>query len=143
MFKIYDQMNTVVQENVRGIRVVKAYVREEYETEKFQNVSGRLYKAFSRRRRLWRAFRRSCSSACMPCMLLISWFGARLIVGGTHDDRRADQPVFYAMQILMSLMMVAMVFVTITMSKASAERIVEVLEEKPDLHNPAQPGDLR
>ncbi len=139
VFKIYDQMNTVVQENVRGIRVVKAYVREEYETEKFQNVSGRLYKAFSKAQKIMAGVSPLMQFCMYACMLLISWFGARLIVGGSMTTGELTSLFSYAMQILMSLMMVAMVFVMITMSKASAERIVEVLEEQPDLHNPAQP----
>ncbi len=139
VFKTYDRMNTVVQENVRGIRVVKAYVREEHETEKFKGVSGLLYREFSKAQKTM-----ACSSPLMQfcmysCMLLISWFGARLIVGGSMTTGELTSLFSYAMQILMSLMMVAMVFVMITMSRASAERIAEVLAEQPDLHDPAQP----
>ena len=112
VFKIYDRLNTVVQENVHGIRVVKAYVREDHEAEKFENVSELLYRTFSKAQK---------TLACnMPLMQFCSMFS-------------------YIMQILMSLMMVAMVFVMITMAKASAERVAELLSEKPDLHNPAQP----
>ena len=149
VFKTYDRMNTVVQENVRGIRVVKAYVREEHETEKFKGVSGLLYKQFSKAQKTMAGVAPLMQFCMYACMLLISWFGARLIVGGSMTTGELTSLFSYAMQILMSLMMVAMVFVMITMSKASAERIVEILEEQPDLHNPEKPvtevknGDIR
>ena len=139
VFKTYDRMNTVVQENVRGIRVVKAYVREEHETEKFQGVSGLLYRQFSKAQKTMAGVAPLMQFCMYACMLLISWFGARLIVGGSMTTGELTSLFSYAMQILMSLMMVAMVFVMITMSKASAERIVEILEEQPDLHNPENP----
>lgn len=139
VFKTYDRMNTVVQENVRGIRVVKAYVREDYETEKFKGVSGLLYRQFSKAQKTMAGVMPLMQFCMYTCMLLISWFGARLIVGGTMTTGELTSLFSYAMQILMSLMMVAMVFVMITMSKASAERIVELLEEKSDLHNPKNP----
>ena len=149
VFKTYDRMNTVVQENVRGIRVVKAYVREAHETEKFKGVSGLLYKQFSKAQKTMAGVAPLMQFCMYACMLLISWFGARLIVGGSMTTGELTSLFSYAMQILMSLMMVAMVFVMITMSKASAERIVEILEEQPDLHNPEKPvtevknGDIR
>ena len=139
VFKTYDRMNTVVQENVRGIRVVKAYVREEHATEKFKGVSGLLYKQFSKAQKTMAGVAPLMQFCMYTCMLLISWFGARLIVGGSMTTGELTSLFSYAMQILMSLMMVAMVFVMITMSKASAERIVEILEEQPDLHNPENP----
>ena len=139
VFKTYDRMNTVVQENVRGIRVVKAYVREEHETEKFKGVSGLLYKQFSKAQKTMAGVAPLMQFCMYTCMLLISWFGARLIVGGSMTTGELTSLFSYAMQILMSLMMVAMVFIMITMSKASAERIVEILEEQPDLHNPGNP----
>ena len=139
VFKTYDRMNTVVQENVRGIRVVKAYVREDYETEKFKGVSGLLYRQFSKAQKTMAGVMPLMQFCMYTCMLLISWFGARLIVGGSMTTGELTSLFSYAMQILMSLMMVAMVFVMITMSKASAERIVELLDEKSDLHNPENP----
>lgn len=139
VFKTYDRMNTVVQENVRGIRVVKAYVREDYETEKFKGVSGLLYRQFSKAQKTMAGVAPLMQFCMYACMLLISWFGARLIVGGSMTTGELTSLFSYAMQILMSLMMVAMVFVMITMSKASAERIVEILEEQPDLHDPENP----
>ena len=138
-FKIYDRMNTVVQENVRGIRVVKTYVREDHETEKFEDVSGMLYRTFSKAQKTMAGVMPLMQFCMYACMLLISWFGARLIVGGSMTTGELTSMFSYAMQILMSLMMVAMVFVMITMAKASAERVAEILDEQPDLHNPANP----
>ena len=139
VFKIYDRLNTVVQENVHGIRVVKAYVREDHETEKFENVSELLYRTFSKAQKTLAANMPLMQFCMYACMLLISWFGARLIVGGSMTTGELTSMFSYTMQILMSLMMVAMVFVMITMAKASAERVVELLTEKSDLHNPANP----
>ena len=138
-FKIYDRMNTVVQENVRGIRVVKTYVREDHETEKFEGVSGMLYRTFSKAQKTMAGVMPLMQFCMYACMLLISWFGARLIVGGSMTTGELTSMFSYAMQILMSLMMVAMVFVMITMAKASAERVAEILDEQPDLHNPSNP----
>ena len=138
-FKIYDRMNTVVQENVRGIRVVKTYVREDHETEKFEGVSGMLYRTFSKAQKTMAGVMPLLQFCMYACMLLISWFGARLIVGGSMTTGELTSMFSFAMQILMSLMMVAMVFVMITMAKASAERVAEILDEQPDLHNPANP----
>ena len=138
-FKIYDRMNTVVQENVRGIRVVKTYVREDHETEKFEGVSGMLYRTFSKAQKTMAGVMPLMQFCMYACMLLISWFGARLIVGGSMTTGELTSMFSYAMQILMSLMMVATVFVMITMAKASAERVAEILDEQPDLHNPANP----
>ena len=138
-FKIYDRMNTVVQENVRGIRVVKTYVREDHETEKFEGVSGMLYRTFSKAQKTMAGVMPLMQFCMYACMLLISWFGARLIVGGSMTTGELTSMFSYAMQLLMSLMMVAMVFVMITMAKASAERVAEILDEQSDLHNPANP----
>ena len=138
-FKIYDRLNTVVQENVRGIRVVQTYVREDHETEKFEGVSGMLYRTFSKAQKTMAGVMPLMQFCMYACMLLISWFGARLIVGGSMTTGELTSMFSYAMQILMSLMMVAMVFVMITMAKASAERVAEILDEQSDLHNPANP----
>ena len=138
-FKIYDRMNTVVQENVRGIRVVKTYVREDHETEKFEGVSGMLFRTFSKAQKTMAGVMPLMQFCMYACMLLISWFGARLIVGGSMTTGELTSMFSFAMQILMSLMMVAMVFVMITMAKASAERVAEILDEQSDLHNPANP----
>ena len=139
VFRTYDQLNGVVQENLLGIRVVKSFVREEHEKEKFGAVSGALFRGFSRAEKLI-AFNMPLMQLCVyTCMLLVSWIGARLVVGGDMTTGELTSMFSYAMQILMSLMMVAMVFVMITMAKASAERVAEILDEQPDLHNPANP----
>lgn len=135
VFLTYDKLNNVVQENLRGIRVVKAYVREEYEKEKFGRVSTSIYKDFSRAEKILAFNSPLMQSSIYICILLISWFGARMIVSGTMTTGQLVSLISYAMQILMSLMMLSMVFVIITISRASAERIVELLEEKNDLVN--------
>lgn len=139
VFKTYDKLNRVVQENLRGIRVVKSFVREEEENKKFEEVSESIFKDFSRAESLL-AFNAPLMQFCMyGCMLFISWVGARLIVGGSMTTGQLMSMITYASQILMSLMMVSMVLVMITISRASAERICEILEEKSDLHNPENP----
>ena len=136
VFRAYDKLNNVVQENLRGIRVVKSFVREDIEKEKFGRISQSIFADFSRaEKRL--AFNMPLMQACVyACMLLISWIGARLIVSGSMSTGQLMSMITYAMQMLSSLMMLSMVFVLITISWASGERIVEVLEEKPDLKNP-------
>ncbi len=142
VFKTYDKLNNVVQENLRGIRVVKSFVREDYEKEKFNGVSGEIYKLFSKAERLI-SLNQPLMMFCMDlCMLLISWIGAKLIITTNQVSLTTGEltsMISYAMQILMSLMMFSMVFVMITMSRASAERVVEVLEEKSDLNNCENP----
>ena len=141
VFKTYDRMNTVVQENVRGIRVVKAYVREEHETEKFKGVSAMLYRQFSKAQKTLAGVSPLMQFCMYACMILISWVGARLIVttGGDpvtgFSTGELMSMLTYVMQILMSLMMLSMIFVMLTMSRASAQRIAEVLEERSDLHD--------
>jgi len=139
VFKIYDKLNTIVQENLRGIRVVKAYVREEYEKEKFNQASEGMYKGFSKADILL-AYNAPLMQFCTyTAMLLISWFGAHLIVGGSFSTGKLVTLISYVMQILHSLMMLSMIFVMITMSKASMKRVVEVIQEEPDIKNPENP----
>ncbi len=139
VFKTYDRLNNVVQENLRGMRVVKAFVREEYETEKFNSVSDSIYKDFSKAERLL-AFNAPLMQSCMyACILLISWIGARLIVGGSMTTGQLMSFITYGMQILMSLMSVSMIFVMIVISRASAERVAELLEEESDIQNGENP----
>lgn len=139
VFKTYDKLNNVVQENLRGIRVVKSFVREDYEKEKFGTISEDIYNDFSKAEKTL-AYNMPLMQFCVfASMLLISWFGARLIVGSTMTTGELMSLITYTMQILMSLMMLSMVFVMITISRASAERIVEVLNEESDLHNPKHP----
>lgn len=145
VFKHYDKLNNVVQENLQGIRVVKAFVREDFETEKFRAISQDIYADFSKAERLL-AFNAPLMQFCMySCMLLMSWFGARVIVacGGDPVTGLSTGELMslfmYAMQILGSLMMLSMVFVMITISRASMERIVEVLDEESDLVDEGEP----
>lgn len=145
VFRTYDTLNNVVQENVRGIRVVKSFNQEEHEIKKFKSISQSIYEDFSAGERLL-AFNSPIIQFFMyACMILISWIGAKAIVasgnnaalGMTTGDLTA---LFsYATQILMALMMLSMVFTMITISLASARRIAEVLEEKTDIDNPADP----
>lgn len=142
VFKKYDRLNNVVQENVKGIRVVKSFNQEEYEKTKFKTISNDVCTDFSKAEKTL-AWNMPLVQFCMyACMLLISWFGARLIVssGQTALTTGELMSLFtYTIQILSSLMMLSMVLVMITMSKASAKRIVEVLDTKSDITNPASP----
>ena len=138
-FKKYDILNNVVQENLRGVRVVKSYVREDFEKKKFETASADIYKDFVKAERLL-AFNNPLMQTCMyACMLLIAWFGAKLIVSHSMTEGELMSMVTYAMQILSSLMMLSMIFVMITISRASAERICEVLSEETDLKNRDNP----
>ena len=139
VFKTYDKLNNVVQENVHGIRVVKSFVREDFEEEKFKTISSRIYKDFTKAEKMI-AFNGPIMQICVyTCMILISWFGANLIVGGSMTTGELTSMFTYTMQILMSLMMLSMIFVMTIMSKASVERINEVLIEVPDIANPQNP----
>lgn len=137
VFRTYDHLNNVVQENLRGIRVVKAYVREDFEDRKFKNVSEKIYKDFSRAEKILAFNAPIMQISAYSCILLISWFGAKFIIGGSMSTGQLVSMITYAMQILMSLMNLSMVFVMIVISRASAERIVAVLDEKSDIVNGA------
>lgn len=139
VFRTYDKLNNVVQENLRGIRVVKSFVREEHEKEKFGAVSNKIYKDFSKAEKILAFNSPLMQFSIYACILLISWFSAHMIVSNTMTTGELMSLISYATQILMSLMMLSMVFVMIIISRASAERIVEILEEESDLHNPAEP----
>ncbi|MCD7728209.1 MAG: ABC transporter ATP-binding protein/permease [Ruminococcus sp.] len=142
VFKGYDKLNNVVGENLHGIRVVKSFVREEHEKEKFGNVSTEVYKLQSKAEKLL-AFNQPVMMLCVyGCMIALSWFGANMIVNSGAADLTTGQltSMFsYTMQILMSLMMLSMIFVMVIMSRASIKRIVEVLEETPDIKDPENP----
>lgn len=139
VFKTYDKLNNVVQENVHGIRVVKSFVREDFEEQKFKKISSSIYKDFTKAEKMI-AFHAPVMQICVyTCMILISWIGANLIVGGTMTAGELTSMFTYTMQILMSLMMLSMIFVMTIMSKASVERINEVLIEVPDIANPEKP----
>ncbi|MBQ4610608.1 MAG: ABC transporter ATP-binding protein, partial [Clostridia bacterium] len=139
VFHTYDRLNSVVQENLRGIRVVKAFVREEHEKEKFTNVSGTIFRDMSKAQKIV-AFNMPLMQACMyGCILLASWLGANMIVAEDMTTGQLMSVLTYAMSILSSLMMLSMVFMMMVISRASAERITEVLKEKTAISNPEEP----
>ncbi len=138
-FPKYDALNESVQENVSAIRVVKAYVREEHEIEKFRKASNNIYKIFCKAEGIVMWNNPVMNLTVYTCILLISWLGAHMVVQNTLSTGHLMSMLTYCMNILMSLMMLSMIFVMITMSMASARRICEVLEETPDLANPEAP----
>ena len=138
-FPKYDDLNASVQENVSAIRVVKAYVREDYETKKFHKASQNIYKIFVKAEKNLSYNAPLMQFTVYGCILLISWLGAKMIVGTSMTTGELMSLLAYCMNILMSLMMLSMVFVMVTMSVASAKRITEVLNEKSDLSNPEHP----
>lgn len=139
VFRKYDDLNASVQENVSGIRVVKAYVREEYETNKFAQASAKVYNMFVKAESVIACNMPVMMLAVYACILIISWLGAHMIVGGSLTTGDLMSLLAYCMNILMSLMMLSMAFVMISMSTASVERISEVLNETSDLQNPEHP----
>ncbi len=139
VFEKYDELNNSVQENVSAIRVVKAYVREEYETDKFKKASENIYRMFVKAEKIMVVAMPIMMGTVYVVILLLSWFGAIDVVNGRLSVGKLTQLMTYCMSILISLMMVAVLFVMITMSTASAERIVEVLDEEPDIKNPDTP----
>ena len=139
VFQKYDDMNASVQENVTGIRVVKAYVREEHEIKKFHKASQNIYKMFLSAEKILSWNMPLMNATVYTCILLISWLGANMIVGGSLTTGELMNLLTYCMNILMSLMMLSMIFVMVTMSTASAERICQVINEEPDLKNPESP----
>ena len=139
VFKKYDKLNESVQENVSAIRVVKAYSREDFEKSKFAKASENIYKMFVKAEGLVVINMPIMQGIAYTCILLISWLGAKLIVGGSMTTGELSQLLTYCMNILMSLMFLSMIFVMLTMSIASAERIAEVLNEKADIVNPENP----
>lgn len=138
-FPKYDALNESVQENVSAIRVVKAYVREEHEKRKFKTASDNIYKIFCKAESIVMWNMPVMNFTVYACILLISWIGAHMVVQDELTTGQLMSLLTYCMNILMSLMMLSMVFVMITMSVASARRIAEVINEKPDLSNPKKP----
>ena len=138
-FRKYDDLNASVQENLTSIRTVKAYVREEYETSKFYKASGNLYKYFVKAEKLIILNTPAMQFTVYTCILFLSWFGAKMIVSNSMTTGELMSLFTYTMNILMSLMMISMVFVMVIMSKSSAERIIQVLDEKSDLVNGENP----
>ena len=142
VFKTYDQLNNVVQENVRGIRVVKSFVREDYETQKFRKISEKIYTDFATAEKRMAAAMPVMMLCSYACIILVSWFGARLIIAsGNNPDKgfttgQLMSLITYATQILVSLMMLSMIFIMVTISRASVERSAEILNEKSDIVSP-------
>lgn len=142
VFRTYDKLNNVVQENVHGVRVVKAFVREDHEISKFAKISQKIYADFCKAEGRLSFSMPGMQVAVYSCMLLLSWFGARIIVGSGGSDLTTGELMSlmtYALQILGALMMLSMIFVMVVISRASAERIVEVLDEQSDLTSPEHP----
>ena len=139
VFDRYDDLNASVQENVTAIRVVKAYVREEHEKQKFQKAASHLYRLFVKAESLLALNNPVMMLVVYTCITFISWFGAQYIVAGSMTTGEITSLLTYVMSIMMALMMLSMIFVMITMSTASVQRISEVLNEQPDLHDPQQP----
>lgn len=142
MFKKLDRMNAVIQENLIGIRVVKAFVRGEYEEEKFKDIADQVRETQLRAERtvIWNM--PVMQFAMYGCMLAISWFGGNLIISGNMLEGELMGFISYVTQILMSLMMISMVFVMLVISRASVSRIVEVMDEKPDITEKPDPEVL-
>lgn len=139
MFKQYDHLNARVQENLTGIRVVKAYVREDHETEKFLEQSGKVKDLSVAAEKIIMLNSPVMQLTMYGCILAISWLGAKNIVAGTMTTGTLMSLFTYTIQILMSLMMISMIFVMLTMAKTSADRILEVVDEESTIKNPAQP----
>ena len=139
VFEKYDDLNASVQENINAVRVVKAYVREDYETTKFQKACNKVYEMFVRAEKLVVMNMPVMQFFVYACILGFSWLGAKMIVGGSLTTGELMSLLTYCMNILMSLMMLSMVFVMVTMSAASAERVSEVINEKADLADPQNP----
>ena len=139
VFKKYDKLNEVVQENVGGIRVVKAYANEEHEEKKFENVNNEVYNYFKKAEKIVAFNSPIMQFVVYFSVLIISWLGAKYIIGGTFQTGELSSLITYAWQILMSLMMLSMVFVMIIIAQSSAERIVEVLDQEPSIKNKRNP----
>ena len=139
VFRKYDDLNASVQENITGIRVVKAYVREEYEDSKFFKAAENVYKMFVKAENIIIMNMPLMMFTVYACILGISWLGAKMIVVDELTTGELMSLLTYCMNIMMSLMMLSMIFVMVTMSFASAKRITEVINEESDLHNPEHP----
>ena len=135
VFHEYDELNAKVQENVNGMRVVKSFVREDYETRRFQTESEKIRSLFVSAEKLLALNSPVMQFSMYSCILLISWMGAKMIIAGSLTEGQRMSMFTYVINILISLMMVSMTFVMLIMSRASGERISEVLTEEPDLYN--------
>ena len=139
VFEKYDALNESVGENIAGIRVVKAFVREKFENEKFARAAEGLYKLYVRAESLMALNHPVMNMVVYGCMIALSWWGAHFIVGGTLTTGELTSLFTYVMSILQALMMLSMIFVMLTQSAASAKRVTEVINEKPDIVNPENP----
>lgn len=139
MFQKFDELNSSVQENVSAVRVVKAYNREEYEISRMKKASQNIYDMCMRAEKIVVLNAPLMQFTVYACILVISWFGAKMIVGTELSTGELMSLLTYCMNILMSLMMVSMIFVMLTMSVASAERVTQVINDKPDITNPENP----
>jgi len=139
VFVKYDELNQSVQENVQAIRVVKAFVREDYENQKFASAANGLYKLYTKAEGLMALNHPIMNMVVYGCIIALSWWGAHFIVGGTLTTGELTSLFTYVMSILQSLMMLSMIFVMLTQSAASAKRVSEVIEEEPDIKNPENP----
>ena len=139
VFVKYDELNQSVQENVQAIRVVKAFVREDYENQKFARAADGLYKLYTKAEGLMALNHPVMNMVVYGCIIALSWWGAHFIVGGTLTTGELTSLFTYVMSILQALMMLSMIFVMLTQSAASAKRVSEVIEEEPDIKNPEHP----
>ena len=139
VFVKYDELNQSVQENIQAIRVVKAFVREDYENKKFSKAAEGLYKLYVRAESLMALNHPVMNIVVYGCIIALSWWGAQFVVGGTLTTGELTSLFTYVMSILQSLMMLSMIFVMLTQSAASAKRVSEVIEEQPDIVNPDNP----
>jgi ATP-binding cassette subfamily B protein len=139
VFEKYDDLNQSVQENIQAIRIVKAFVREDYESRKFGKAAEGLYKLYVRAESLMALNHPIMNMVVYGCIIALSWWGAHFIVDGTLTTGELTSLFTYVMSILQSLMMLSMIFVMLTQSAASAKRVCEVIEEEPDIVNPEQP----
>ena len=139
VFDKYDDLNEDVQENVSAIRVVKAYVREDFENKKFTKATQNLYRLFVKAESLLALNAPSMMLVIYGCITAVSWFGAKFIVAGDMTTGQITSLFSYIMGVMMSLMMLSMIFVMVSMSSASVKRISEVLNEVPELRNPEEP----
>ena len=139
VFKTYDKLNNVISENVRGMRVVKSYVREDYEISKFKKVSNEIYKNFTKAEKVIAFNSPLMQSVVYGCILLVSYISAKYIVGGLMTTGELTSLITYSLQILMNLMMLSMLFVMFTIAGSSGKRIVELLDEIPDIKDVENP----
>lgn len=135
IFKVYDKLNNVVQENLHGIRVVKSYVREDFEEEKFKEVATDLFKKYVKTEKIVALTNPLMNLVVNGALICLAWFSAKYIIQGDMQTGDLTTLITYSTQILMSLMMLSMILVMLVISKASGERIVEILQEKTDIKN--------